>query len=181
MVVAKILRGDDNDSFMYTGNRPYCCMKCNYPTRQEANADFRLKKRRWDISYTHDLYLIVSSKFKQFCEASNFQNIVFYPLEKEKDFFFLDCTKVIPLDYQRREVQFIDFCDMCNRFAEVIGATPSYLLNNDFKIEPKSFYRSEYGFGSYDQKSPLIIVGPDVAKLLTAEKFRGLYFKDVIY
>ena len=53
-------------------------------------------------------------------------------------------------------------------------------LDQGFIMEENTFYRSEYDFGSYNSKSPLIIVSLQMAKELTAQKFKGLYFKDVL-
>lgn len=180
MVIAKILGGYDNNSYMYINNRPYCCENCGYPIKREVNQNFELKKKQMDVSYTYDGYLIVSYRFKSFCKENNFQNIVFNSIESQPDFFFLESIKVIPLDYLRRNVQFIDLCSTCNQFAEVIGATPSYLGDYDFKIHENNFYKSEFNFGSYSHKAPLIIVSIDIAKLHSIQKFKGLFFDDVL-
>lgn len=180
MVKAKILLGYDNKSYMYSKpNYPHCCESCHYPTKQVVNPAFHLVKRTQDVSYTYDLYLIVSEKFKLFCETRKYKNLIFHPIEKEPRFFFCESSKIIPLDYQRREVMFIDKCELCDRYAEVIGATPSFVLS-DTIIEEKSFYRSEFDFGSYEHKSPLVIVSLDVAEELSKQKFRGICLKDVI-
>ena len=178
MVVAKILRGPDNLSFMYD-DYPNCCDKCRYSIHQSVNPNFRLRKKQFDVSGTYDGYLIVSKRLKIFCEEKGYNNVRFYNLESEPEFFFLDCTKVLSLDYERRKVQFIDFCDKCGRYAEVIGATPGF-IGNDYLIEDNSFYRSEYDFGSYNSKSPLIIVSNKMAEEMQKMKFKGLCFKDVL-
>lgn len=179
MVVAKILLGSDNDSYMYTCNYPNCCEVCHYVIKQQVTSNFKLKKRNYDISYTYDGYLIVSKRFKKYCEFKNYRNLIFHTIDNEPEFFFMESTQIIPLDYKRREVMFIDLCSVCNRYAEVIGATPSY-LESEFEIEKNRFYRSEYEFGSYNYKSPLIIVSLEIATDLANQKFRGLYFKDVL-
>lgn len=178
MVVAKILRGTDNLSFMHD-DYPNCCEKCHYSIQQSINPNFRLIKKQFDISGSYDGYLIVSTRFKLFCEEKGYNNVRFYDLESEPDFFFLECTKVLSLDYERRNVQFIDFCDKCGRYAEVIGATPSFITLN-YIIEENSFYHSEYDFGSYNSKSPLIIISNKMADEMLKMKFKGLNFKDVL-
>jgi len=178
---------------MYNPIYPYCCDSCHYAIKQEVNPDFRLARQRYDvsyinlhpvrkqhdISYTCDHYLIVSKIFKQFCEEKSYKNVIFHSIPQEPDFYFLESSKIIPLDYVRRNVQFIDLCKVCNRYAEVIGATPSY-IQHGFVMEENTFYRSEYEFASHNYKSPLIIVSLQMAKELTAQKFKGLYFDDVL-
>jgi hypothetical protein len=193
ILVAKILRGGDNNSFMYNPTYPYCCDSCHYVTKQEVNPDFRLARQRYDdsyinlhpvrkqydISYTCDHYLIVSKRFKQFCEEKSYKNAVFHSIPQEPDFYFLESSKIIPLDYARRNVQFGNLCKVCNCYDYVAGATPSY-IQQGFVMEEDTFYRSKYEFGSYNRKSPLIIVSLQMAKEMSAQKFKGLYFKDVL-
>ena len=193
MVVAKILGGGDNNSYMYNPKYPHCCSSCHFATKQEVNPEFRLSRQRYDdsyinlrpvrkqydVSYTCDHYLIVSKKFKQFCEELSYKNVVFHSLPQEPDYSFLKSLKTIPLDYVRRNVQFGSLCKVCNRYDYVAGATPSY-IQRGFVMEENSFYRSEYEFGSYNQKSSLIIVSLQMAKDLKAQKFKGLFFNDVL-
>lgn len=178
MVVAKIFRGPDNLSFMHNVY-PNCCEKCHYSINQSINPSFKLKKRQFEVAGTYDGYLIVSKRFKLFCEEKEYNNVQFYNLANEPDFYFLDSEKIIPLNYERRNVKFIDFCDKCGRYAEVIGATPSFMSQNN-TMEENSFYRSEYDFGSYNGKSPLIVVSIKMAEDMSEKKFKGLYFKDVL-
>jgi hypothetical protein len=178
MVVAKMLYGPDNNSFMYY-DYPNCCIKCHYTVRKSISPDFKLKRKQYDVSYTYDGYLIVSKKFKSFCEEKKYNNYIFHNLANEPDFFFLECLDIISLDYDRRKVKFIDLCEVCGRHAEVIGANPSYIENN-FEMKENTFYRSKFDFGSYNRKSPLIIIGNEMAEEMLKMKFKGLYFKDVL-
>lgn len=178
MVVAKLLRGDDNRSFMYY-DYPDCCTKCHYTVKRSISPDFKLKRKQYDVSYTYDGYLIVSKRFKSFCEEKEYSNVTFHGLVNEPDFYCLESCEVVSLDYERRKVKFIDLCDKCGRYAEVIGATPSYIENN-FEMKENTFYRSEFDFGSYNRKSPLIIIGNEMAEEMLKMKFKGLYFKDVL-
>lgn len=178
MVIAKIFIGPDNLSFMHN-DYPNCCEICHYELRQSINANFKLKKKQFDVSGTYDGYLIVSKRFRLFCEEKKYNNVQFLDLPNEPDFYFLESTTTITLDYERRKVQFIDFCDKCGRYAEVIGATPSFIKPNS-TIKENTFYRSEYDFGSYNSKSPLIVVSNKMAEEMLEMKFKGLYFKDVL-
>jgi hypothetical protein len=193
MVVAKILFGRDNNSFMYDSVYPYCCDSCHYAMKQEVNRDFRLARQRYDASntnlypvrkhydasYTWDGYLIVSKRFKQFCEEKTYQNAIFHSIPKEPDFYFLESAKIIPLDYVRRNVQFGTLCKVCNRYDYIAGATPSY-IQQGFVMEENTFYQSEHDFGSYNQKSPVIIISLQMAKEMSAQKFRGIFFLNVL-
>jgi len=193
MVAAKILLGGDNNSYMYNSVYPNCCGSCHFVTKQEVNPLFRLSRKhyddsyinlrpvrkQYDVSYTWDGYLIVSKRFKHFCEEKSYQNAIFHALTQEPDYYYLESSKIIPLDYAKREVDFHNLCNKCNRYEWVIGATPSY-IHKGFILEEYTFYRSIYDFGSYNQKSPIIIVSLLMSKEMAAQKFKGLYFKDVL-
>jgi hypothetical protein len=159
-------------------NIPYTCTSCHYPIKKEINPDFILKKK-FDVSFTYDGYLIVSDKFKYFCETQLYRNLVFHTIIKEPNYYYLECDKIIQLDYKRRNVEFGKLCPICDRFDTVIGASPSY-IQQGFVIQESSFYKSEYEFGSYWNRFPLIVVSMSVAKELVKQKFKGLYFKDVL-
>ncbi len=178
MVAGKILRGADNNSFMHE-TYPHCCKTCGYPVKQEVNPGFRLKQKRYDVSYTYDGYLIVSEKFKNYCTDMNFKNIVFEELPMEPGFYVVTVHKIITLNYTKREVKFIDKCDECGRYAEVIGATPSF-IDDESELKDSEFYRSDMDFGSYERKSPLIIMNNNLANKITIKRFKGLYLKNVL-
>lgn len=193
MVVAKRLGGGDNNSFMYNPVYPNCCDSCHFATKQEVNPDFRLARQRYDdsyinlrpvrkqydVSYTYDKYLIVSERFKLFCDEKSYQNAVFHSIPQEPDFYFLESSKIIPLDYMRRKVDFHNLCAKCNRYEWVISARPSY-VQSGFVLEENTFYRSEYDFGDRNRKSPLIIVSLQMAKEMSAQKFKGIFFDNVL-
>lgn len=174
-LVAKRLSASDNDSYMHKVY-PNCCSKCGYPTKSEVNPNFELKKKHFDASYTYDGYLIVSQRFKDFCQKEGYENIIFHEF-KQKGFYFFEALKICPLDYNRHKVQLIDLCPVCGKYAEVIS--PPSFVKPGFVVEPHSTYRSEDEFGSYNQKGVLTIVGLEAAKKMKEERFRGLYFRDI--
>lgn len=178
MVVAKIIFDADNNTFMHKVY-PNLCPKCGYSTKIEINEFFRLNKRKYDVSATWDSFPIVSQRFKDFCEVEGFENIKFLSFRIEPDFYSYTINKIFSLDYVRRNVVFNKFCDVCNRYEEIIGATPSF-IEQGFVIQENSFYRSEFEFGGFNRKFPLTIVSLDVAEKLKKQKFRGLYFEDVL-
>ena len=70
-VVAKELSAYDAE-FMYTGwdNMPGVCPYCHSKFKSVPDLDYRLRKRKLDAYYTYDGFLIVSEKFKSFCEIN---------------------------------------------------------------------------------------------------------------
>nr|WP_319998177.1 hypothetical protein [uncultured Draconibacterium sp.] len=178
MVIAKLLRAQDNKSFMHR-EYPIVCGSCGYPLKQVVCAEFKLNKRNMDVSYTWDGYLIVSERFVKFCNEQGYSNASFEKLQKEPQFYWFNVEETIALDYKKRGVQFLNLCKECNNYAEVIGAAPSFISDLTM-LDEKSFYKSEYSFGSFERKTPLILLGTNTAKELTKQIFKGLYFKDVL-
>lgn len=178
MVVAKIIGKADNNTFMHKVY-PNLCPKCGYSTKVEINEYFRLNKRKYDVSATWDSFPIVSQKFKDFCEVEGFENIDFVSFINEPNFYSYTINKIFRLDSARRNVVFNNFCDACKRFEEIVGAVPSF-IEEGFVIQENSFYRSEFEFGGFNRKFPLTIVSIDVAEKIKRQKFKGIYFKDVL-
>ncbi len=174
------LIGQDNDSFFLEHETQLIestCRECgclldfvNY-----FNPSFRIKKKTYDFSATYDLRYIVSLKFKEFCVREGYKNIKFKSFEREPGFFqFLPC-EIVEFDSERRKTEFIDYCEVCNNYKEVIGAIPAFLKIGTKKLTD-GFYRTDLLFGVKNRKQPLIIVAPETYEKLKREKFKGLVF-----
>lgn len=208
MVIAKKIVGADNNSYMYEFNLyPDCCELCHYSMKQMINPNFRFSKKRYDdahinaynvekhydVSYTGDHYLIVSQKLVDFCQERQYQNVIFHNIPSEPAFYFLESNKILSLDYNKHyklplkpdkiyingshTIKFGNLCPKCNRYDGVNGVPFAF---RHIQIEENSFYRSEYEFGNFNYKSPLIIVSLQMAKDMQKQKFRGLYFNDIL-
>ena len=68
MVIAKVLDGFVDDSFMNEGIIPHSCPKCLQIFKRIVNPEFTISPKIGDIRYTKDRYCIVSE---------NFQNILY--------------------------------------------------------------------------------------------------------
>jgi hypothetical protein len=137
------------------------------------NPNFKLKNRRADISVTFDSFVIVSTRFRDFCMNNNYEGVGFYDLANYDDRFYMQISNVEKYDTKRRETRFLEFNDVCNEYHEVIGANPVCLVNK----EPlkNGFYRTDIEFGGGYAKSPLELVDIETGRNLKLEKFKGLY------
>jgi hypothetical protein len=177
-VVAKILYGSDLRSYMYLNEKSKgLCPFCGSVVAQIVNPEFRVKRMASDLAYTYDHYCIVTDRFKEFCETNGYEQLTFIPITNSDCYFFQPNT-IFPLDPVRREIRFKNFCEHCSTYRYVIGATPSYKVQ-DYEEKADFIYRSNYSFGSDDKKSPIIIVGLETMKKMKQAKLKGLYFKDV--
>ena len=151
------------------------CEACGELTSKwdEPLLDLVVKKRRLDISITHDGVLIASRRFKSIYDQKELSGLVFRQLQDDRDFFAVHALKVVEFDAERRKTQFIAPCPRCGRFESVVGATPVFLKDGR-EVERREFVRTDLEFGSGDEKHPLLICGQVAADSLSNAQLYGV-------
>lgn len=178
MIIGYSLYGIDNDSYMFEEDLANRCDKCGLRIGRPINEKFYLKNRKFEVSYTYDGYLIVSHRFKLFVEDNFYSGVEFSSFEL-KDYYSLSCINILEFDAAKRETRFINYCDKCGRYNEVIGATPIFLKNITQPLND-GFYRTDLEFGSGSNKHPVIIIGVETYKKIKRERFKGIDFKPIV-
>ncbi len=173
--IGYVLYGTDNDSDMIDDQVDIMrCDLCGKITRNTSIFDsFKLRKKRYDISYTYDGFLIVSSQFKVFCEQSGIGGIVFYSLPKEDKFHVAEILPVLEFDSDRRGTVFRKLCPGCNQYDSITGVSPPY-LKNPSRLDSMSFFRSDLLFGRLDAQFYLVICSKALVEKIRSAKFKGL-------
>jgi hypothetical protein len=123
-----------------------------------------------DLTYTYDNRLIVSDAFRAI--ALGYKGANFTPLAA-LGFWLLTAEASVAFDAARRKTQYSDFCEICRRFTVVAGATPVFLV--DPNPLPNGFVRTDVEFGSRDELSPLVLVGPSLGDVLAEAGLTGLH------
>jgi hypothetical protein len=165
------LSGPDNDSHMVMGapDAPRCA-KCGFALDHTwINPRFTLKVKRWDVSFTYDGYLIASQRFR---DVLGDRGAAYRELPAEPSFFAVHAEKQVEFDTERRRTRFRVFCDECQRFTQIAGATPVF-LKNEVRL-PDELRRTDILFGSNDGQHPLLLVGPRLAADLRRADLAGL-------
>ncbi len=158
---------------------PATCAKCGRKMDPDyLGASYRVKKRRRDITATYDDYLLVSTRFRNYCLERKYAGVEFAALPNDKDFYWLRPTRLISFDAERRKTRFEKFCDACGHYFDVIGATPIFLKDME-KPLTDGFYRTDIEFGSGHEQGPIVIVGPRTAHELKQQEFSGLELETV--
>lgn len=179
-VIGKILYGQDNDSYMLNEFDEYAiCEKCGNPLEKPVNKNFRLKRRKYDVTATYDGYWIVSKEFKRFCEENNFFNLDFLAIPREKEYFVFRSLNIIELDHKRRKTIFDEYCDLCKRHSSIAGSSPNFYKNNE-QIVDNTIYRSDVEYGYKKEQHPILLINLEVYKIIKKEKFKGLYFNNIL-
>lgn len=179
-MVAKILGYYDMDH-MYPNkfDNPGLCPVCHNTIEQIPDVMYKVCKKKGDVFCTYDGFTIVTEKFKQFCEDRKYPHLIFTPLVKSPGYYFFLPQDIYKLDYERRQVKFIDKRDCCGCYDEVIGATPGYKARG-FSMPTDDFIcRAEYLFASYGSKGPLIIVGLETAAEMKKNGLKGISFDKI--
>lgn len=187
MNIGYSISGPDNDSFMCSSTDVVhenmhglsVCPECGY--RDDffyINRKFRVKRRVYDFSSTYDGYSIISRKFKEFCERRKYQNIVFAEFENDPDFFALIPLTVLAFDVEGNKPRYEGYCGKCGNYESVIGPFPVYLKNIDKPLK-EGIYRTDLLFGSGNDKSPLILIGPGTKEAILSEGFKDIDFESI--
>ncbi len=173
-VIGYVVFGPDNDTYMFQGDaQPARCATCRFVLDHGwVDPSYKLKPgRRPDVSYTYDGCLIVSDNFR--AAAKGFAGGTYLSLPSQRGWSILLATRTVTFDTERRETSFDEFCDGCGRFTQVDGATPPFLLDPPVPL-PDEFMRTDIEFGSGDELSPLVLVGPGLADALRRGRLVGL-------
>lgn len=178
MVIAKVLDGFVDNSFMNEGIIPHACPKCLQIFKRVVNPEFTISpKRIGDIRYTRDRYCIVSENFKVFCIQNKYPDLVFIPIQSA-GYYYFESQKIYPIDTDHPSIELSAPCLTCCSYRKALITYPIYSkIQNNTKQD--FICQTEMEFGINEKKNPLIIIGIDTAKKMIDFGIRGLYFHDV--
>ena len=180
MILGYYLQGQDNDSFLSADLHEKNISDCiDFVKNREnyLNKEFKIKRTKYEFSYTYDGALIVSARFKNKCERIGLNGIDFYQLENHQDLFLLKVKNIVEFDSERRNTRFLEFNESCGEYNEIIGAVPVCLKT--CAILETGLYRTDIEFGRGYAKGPLILIDSETYKLFEKAKFTGLYGEKV--
>lgn len=180
MSLAFTMSAPDSDSYFFAdANAELFCMECGsfigpeyVPSRQSVRSGFR------DFGYTYDGRLLVSQRAKDFLLGHATTELSFLLVKSQKELLYvLHVRNEIAFDSDARRTCFVNKCHKCGRYESVVGATPAF-LRGAADINKLGIYRTDLEFGSGREKSPLLIVGSELKRLL-AREFEELEFREV--
>lgn len=183
MILGYVVSGkSSNDGMFFDGSEPagVLCPNCgtclNY---QYAPSMIDIHpSKKYDVSYTHDLRRLFSSRFVEFCRDKLHADDTFQLVKsKSMDLFYMIPSRVLEFDVERRRTRFDKPCSLCGGYESVTGARPAFLKANK-PIGP-GFYRSDVAFASGKSKFPLFFVSTEWKELLASQKFRGIEFEEI--
>jgi hypothetical protein len=154
-----------------------CAMYSDIYTINQIDPLFKIKTKK-HLSTTYDGFKIVSEAFKSFCENENYSGLEFVVLPNSTGFYWFKTNNIIEYDSQSYGIRFINYNKECKGYEEIIGASPVY-LKNPLPI-PDGFFRTDICFGSFESKSPVILVGVKTLKKLKNAGFKGIDSSEIL-
>lgn len=137
----------------------------------------RVVRRDLDCGHTHDGVCIASQRFKNACERNGIEGIVFRPLPDDPEFCSVNASRAVRIDSKRRKVRFSRYCEDCEQYDEVVGATPVWLSQGE-RIAECECVRTDLEYACHDEKGFILLCGEQAAAALLSERLRGLVVQE---
>ena len=154
---------------------PSTCPSCGWRLDFQAhNPNYKLRSTKSDITGTYDGQIIVSRKFRDFCEQEKYQGLRLLPFINDDNHFHLIVDNTVNFDFIRGGTVFNQYCDICKNYESIIGSIPAFL--KVIQSLEDGFYRSDILFAHGNEKHPLLLVGIDTKKKLKAAGLKGMDF-----
>jgi hypothetical protein len=182
MLIGYALVIQDNDEFLIKDMKkiPEALQYKNSYAFEDWPVDFRIKKRKVDIGYTYDGFLVVSENLKSRLLENGFTGLEFLSIPSDDAFFILRVHNIIEYNALPGQVRFNKFSRKYNEYLWVHGAYPVYIKHNDQQIHENNIYRSDLFFGEGIKRSPVLMVGIKTRDLLNSWELKGLTFEKIL-
>ena len=154
-----------------------CARYSNIYDLNILNPEFKIRSHKYAIACTYDGFVIVSEKFKKFCEFEKYSGLDFISLPNEATTYWFKVHNILEYDSERRGTEFLNYNSICNGYEEIIGANP-VCLKRKAPLED-GFFRTDICFGSYAGKSPIYLIGQLTKLKLEAAGFKDLSFEEI--
>jgi hypothetical protein len=180
VIVGWSVVGEDNDSYMYSDadNVPRCVSCGLVSTDSYVNPGFVLRKKGYDLSSTYDGCDIASERFVTFLRQEQSRGVRIYELPSAPGFYRFAIDVIVPFDANRRGTRFVKPCSECQRFTQIAGAYPCFLINQQKPLVP-GIYRTDQVFGSGNEQGPAIVLGYETGQRLKRMKLKGLTIEGI--
>jgi hypothetical protein len=152
----------------------FCCEDCGTKkSRQMYNPAFYIKKKR-DVVYTYDGFLIGSSRFVEILTQIDNDGFSAQAVPSHAKYnlpyFVIEFSKIVRVNRTSQFLELGPVCKTCGAYRYVVGPDVDLLD----PVDPRSFCRSDLEFAEAWEKGPLRFVGSEAADVLKAAKLDGL-------
>ena len=179
-IIAKILSGHDAE-YMYETRKetPGTCPVCNNRLEDIISMSYRIKKKKGDVFFTYDDFCIVTENFKRFCKENNYPDLTFTQITASPGYYHFRPEGIFKMDDERSKISFIKKRVCCGSYDEIICSRPCY-KSPDFILQKDDFIlRSNHRFGSFQMKTPFVIIGPKTMRKMKDYGISGIHFHNI--
>ncbi len=178
MIVAYDMSPHDGDAFFFEDRKSSIfCSVCGTLLDKAFLPSGVRPRKKWDICSTYENRVIVSERFKGWCQARHLDGLVFRQVNERPPYYVFEPSIVLEVD--PRCARFEDKCSACGNFESVMRAGRLVLPKVQAPIDD-GIFRSDIEFASRWEKSPIIIVGLHTRELMKEEKFRLIEFEPIL-
>lgn len=124
MVIAKVLDGFVDDSFMNEGIIPHSCPKCLQIFKRIVNPEFTISPKKLVISDIQKIG-IVSENFKIFCIQNKYPDLVFIPIQSA-GYYYFESKKIYPINTDHPSIELSAPCLTCCSYRKALITYPIY-------------------------------------------------------
>ncbi len=175
MIVAFEFGGHDGDAFFFEDRKsPIFCPTCGTLLDKDFLPQNVRPRKKWDVCSSYDNRTIVTERFKSWCEARQFEGLVFRQVCQTPPYFVFMPSRI--LRYDPRRAVFDKKCAACGNYESVTIGGPLKLLDVRTPIET-GFFRTDLEFGSRWEKTPMIIVGFRTRDAIKRERYHLVEFE----
>ena len=93
-----------------------CAKYSNIYDLNLIDSKFKMKGKKYNVACTYDGFIIVSEKFKQFCEREGYAGLEFIVLPNASGFYWFKVDNILEYDVKLRETEFINYNSDCKGF-----------------------------------------------------------------
>ena len=172
--------GHDNDIHFFEGRKDVRrCGSCGLllaKWKEDLSAVAMPAILRLDLSTSRDGIVVVSKRFRSLYDSTGMSGLLFTAVGRGG--FVVQATRIVEFDAERRGTRFIHQCDVCGQFESVVGAAPVFLIGG-VAVPEMEFARTDLEFGSMDEKTPMLVCGDEVARILRQANLKGIDLESV--
>jgi len=161
------------------------CEKCGRHIGRERAIFESIDKpiRPFPLFLTSDGFFVVSKRFRDFVVGHGFHGVEFVLLANR--YFVMKVARCVAYDLSRMKVTQKNFCSECESYeSNLVALAPRAIVADEAPIAPLEIVESAQRWGvevgQNTAQHPDLLVGDAGWKLIKAEGFRGIDFRETI-
>lgn len=136
------------------------CKKCGCCINDAYLPEELEIKNKVDISHTYDGRPIASLRFKEYIESLDF-NVDFQLINSKHKFYLMIPKEILDFEADKK----LNYCKNCHQYVDQAMPNPVFYAKTG-QVLQEGIFSTSTSFGSGKEKSPIIILGIQTAKII---------------